>query len=200
MIAAAAPLTTQVPWVTTRTSFGVRVFSVSLGSVLLGYPSSSYAPSVAGGKMPVLQVYGTMRTPKQPSYVQMFGPTVLPAGTPRTMSTTRHSVSISLVTRATPIGITFFYTVPGPMVAASSDAFISSYEVALAIFSTPAFAFYIIWPVGRVSDMTLKPALDRGSPFVSIVMPIMLPNSFALTPVATSPLTSVAVPFAIHYY
>lgn len=63
-----------------------------------------------------------------------------------------------------------------------------------AFFSPSGLATEILWPVGLVVEITFTKTLDGGLPFVSMVMPLMIPFSVALAPAVNSPVASVADP------
>lgn len=67
----------------------------------------------------------------------------------------------------------------------------------------PAKASLIVCPVCRVVVMLLIPARELGLPLVSMVIPFPISFSLVLTPVANSPISSIADPFVfliIYYY
>lgn len=87
------------------------------------------------------------------------------------------------------------------MAAASSGTLISSSGIASVLFFPLVTVSYIFVPVCRAVEITLTKALERGSPFELMVMPLrMFPFSAVRTPVVKSPITSFALPITMVIY
>lgn len=58
----------------------------------------------------------------------------------------------------------------------------------------------MVCPVGSAAEITLSRTSVLGYPSVSIVIPPILSFAFVLTPVATSPILSFAMPMVLTFY
>lgn len=141
-------MTPQAPGVTDRSkSFEVSVSSVSSkleGLVLsLGDPSA-----VCGNLCPLVrfmpQVQVSKSRPTHPRFA-VYAPTAFPYGRRDKFVTNLLTDSSPLVLIVRPIG-SLFLTLPCPVAAISTDAYRSSFEIALVAIYTPALALYRIVP------------------------------------------------------
>lgn len=108
--------------------------------------------------------------------------------------------SSTLVRLATWPGFLTSFLVPETIAAASSDTFRSSFGIVSE--NLPLWmASLISGPAWRVQEVIpFFAPLDRGLPSVSIAIPLLIPLVEVRTPVAISPMTSLAVPMRISSY
>lgn len=136
-------------------------------------------------------------TPKTPSAMIAYAPTVFPYGTATTRMANATTVFAPSARPARPIE-SLQTLLLWPDAAASSDTYRSSYDMVIDSFPMATSASYISWPAGRVAVLFPLSATGMGFPSGSIVIPLRkFPFSAARTPVATSPTRSDAMPFAM---